>query len=68
VDVTIDEDSFDITSNVVPLFPFKLPAGANYTLVCSWNWTPYQGQTATLKVYTSEGYTASAKPAIPSVS
>lgn len=68
VDVTIDEDSFDITSNVVPPFPFQLPAGANYTFVCSWGWAPHQGQPATLKVYTSEGYWASAKPAIPSIS
>jgi hypothetical protein len=66
--VITDETSLNITDGVTPILPFLLPAGANYTFVCSWDWVHYQGQTVTIEIRTLRGYMASAECVVPTVS
>ncbi len=68
MNVITDETSLNITDGVAPILPFSLPAGSNYTFVCSWDWAHHQGRTVTIEIRTLEGYAASAEYTVPSVS
>jgi archaellum component FlaF (FlaF/FlaG flagellin family) len=56
-----------IIENVVPPLPYTLQSNLEVLLVCSWNWSSYQGQNAiaTVTVYTQQGFSRSAETSIP---
>ena len=67
--VAVDATSSDITPNVVPPFPFSIPAATDYTFICLWeNWAVQQEKEVTITVETLLGYEASYTCGIPSVS
>ena len=67
--VAVDATSLDITPNVVPPFPFSIPAATDYTFICLWEyWAVQQEKEVTITVETLLGYEASYTCGIPSVS
>lgn len=51
-------------ANVVPPLPYLLESDSE-VFVCPWNWISYQGQSATITVYTQQGFSVSAEASIP---
>jgi len=56
-----------IIENVAPQLPYLLQPNSQVLLVCSWNWSEYQGRSvkATVTVYTQQGFMVSAEALIP---
>jgi hypothetical protein len=64
--VNILGESVTITE-VSPTLPQSLQPGSDALLTCSWNWSSYQGQsaTATVTVQTTQGFAVSKETTIP---
>jgi len=56
-----------IIEKVVPQLPCLLEPDSEVPLICSWNWSEYQGDgaKATVTVYTQQGFSKSAEASIP---
>jgi len=46
-------------------FPYFLNSSESVLFTCAWNWTNQQGESATIAVYTSQGYMAHTSPTLP---
>ncbi len=60
--VALDSET---VQNVTPSLPCPLSPNASVTFVCPLNWTDYQGKEVTVKVETSQGYTADSTQMTP---
>jgi len=68
INVSYERTSLNLTDNVIPAFPFLLPAGADYTFICFWeNWTDHEEKEVTITIETLYGYKASYTCKIPSI-
>lgn len=65
--ITISNITVDTTSveNVTPILPYTLFPNSSVSLMCSLNWTDYQGMEVAVKVDTLQGYTAYRAQTIP---
>jgi len=54
-------------AKVFPPLPYLLQSDSEVLLVCPWDWSGYQGQSAiaTITVYTQQGFSRSAEASIP---
>ena len=55
----------EVVQNLTPVLPYTLQPNASIALICSLNWTNYQGEEVTVKVETSQGYTTHYVHTIP---
>jgi len=54
VTVTVNETTYETELNVT--LPYVLQPNSTVTFECSWDWTNYQGMTATITVHTKQGF------------
>jgi len=58
VNITKITVNMETIENVTPSLPYALRPNASVAFTCTWNWTNYRGKTATIAVYTQQGYAA----------
>jgi len=58
ITVTVDNETIQITTGVVPELPYMLDINTSMPFSCPWNWTYYRNKTVIIAVQTLQGYAA----------
>lgn len=63
IEINVDDEKFSMRTE--PNLPIRLEPASSINLSCKWNWTEYQGKTATIVARTVQGYSAKRAYEIP---
>ena len=65
ITVTVNNETIQITTGVVPELPYMLDINTSVPFRCPWNWTYHRSKTVMIKVHTLRGYAAYSSEVTP---